>query len=326
MTVCRYWGVRALPILALAVGGCKKTTNPASPAGPVSTGNVILIQTGWTDPWSKMYDRLMDPAIKEVGNQLTLQQESAQGDPKKQIQEIDEAIAKKPQVLMVSPIDKSVLPAIAKAKAAGIFTFQLDRSYISWTDKRDPANSYYGADLAGVGSCGIFQYAHMMGKKGTGLVIPDNSSETGKELLKGATFALKKFNGQVKGVVGDDCGTDEAKAKAYVASYLKSGRPLDVICTLNEPATLGAAEAVKAAGAQTYIFGVGGSTKRMFDAVKDGSVYAIFTVPPGGPAAIEEVPTALQHQRVPRDSFTPFDMVLKRNVDQYLRDHPVLGD
>jgi ABC-type sugar transport system substrate-binding protein len=273
-----------------------------------------------------MYERMTDPAIKEVAGQITLQQVSGEGDPKKQIQEIDEAITKKPQVLMVSPIDKSVVPSLAKAKAAGIFVFQLDRCYVPWGNKNSPANSFYGADLAGVGSCGPFQYAHMMRLKGTGLIIPEKSSETGKELLFGMQFAFNKFKQTVTPVIGDDCGTDEGKAKAFVAAYLKSGKPVDVIFTENEATTLGAAEAVKEAGVKKYIFGIGGSSKRIFDAVKDGSVYAIFTIPPGAPGALEKVPIAMQHERVPKDAFQGFDMVQKQNVDTYLHNHPTLGD
>jgi ABC-type sugar transport system substrate-binding protein len=269
----------------------------------------------------------MDPVIREMASQVSIEQVSGEGDPKKQIQEIDDAIAKKPNVLLVSPIDKTVLPALAKAKAAGIFVFQLDRCYVPFfTSKTTPTDSFYGTDLVGVGSIGPFQYDHMLGLKGTGLVIPDNSSETGKELFHGIDFAFKKYKNDLKLVMGEDCGTDESKAKAFVAAYFKSGKRADAIFTENEATTLGAAEAVKEAGVKTYLFGIGGSIKKVFDAVKNGSVYAIFTVPPGGPAALEEIPTALKHQRVPKNSFMPFDEVLKRNADKYLQDHPMLGD
>lgn len=325
MTVCRSWAFQALPLLLLAVAACNNSSSaPATSSGPA--GTAIFIQTGWSDPWSKMYEKMLEPAVKGVAGQVTFQEVSADGDPKKQIQDINDAIAKKPNVLMVSPIDTSVLPALAKAKKAGIFVFQLDRCYVSWLYKDTPADSYYGADVVGVGSCGLFQYVHMMNLKGTALVLPDSSSETGRELLKGIKFNLKKYHSDVKGVMGSDCGTDQAKAKAFVAAYLKSGKPVDVILTQNEPATLGAAEAVKEAGVKKYIFGIGGYTRKMIDAIKDGSVYAVFTIPPGGPSAVQEVPAAFQHQRVPRNSFVPFDMVMKRNVDQYLKDHPTLGD
>lgn len=321
MSVFRSWCLRALPLVLLAGGACNNPKSSSSNgSGPL--GSVIYVSTGWTDPWSKMYQSMMDSTSKELGTQLTYQEMDGGGQAKKQIQAINEAIAKKPGVLMVSPVDASVLPSLAKAKAAGIFVFQLDRCYVPWIDNNSPANSYYGADLSGIGSLGPFQYAIARKQKGTALAIPDNSSEAGRELFSGINAAYKKFKSNLKGVVGEDCGTDEEKAKNVVAAYLKLSKPVDVIFTINDQATLGAAEAVKAAGAKTEIYGVGGDTDKVFDAVRDGSVYAIFVIPPGGPAALKESLVALQHQRTPRNSFTPSDMVDQKNISQYLKDHP----
>jgi ABC-type sugar transport system substrate-binding protein len=265
----------------------------------------------------------MDLASKQIAGEVKFEKVDGGGDPQKQIKAVDDAIGKKPQVLMVSPIDESVLPELARAKSAGIFVFQLDRCYVPWTTNKSPCNSFYGADLPGIASGAPFYYVSNLRQKGTGLIVPDSSAD-GQELLLGMQSSIKaKFKGNITTVMGEDCGTDENKAKAFVASYLKSGKPVDVIFTMNDAATLGAAEAVKEAGVKKYIFGVGNGSKEVYDAVKDGTVYATSFIPPGGPTALGAVPSALKHERIPKNSFIPSGMILQKNVDQYLKDSSV---
>ncbi len=302
----------------LFLAGCPK---PPPPVVPNTTVLVTFLQADSSTPWGKMYDKQMAEGAKKHIGDFKFSEEDAGGDAKKQISQIQDAVKKKPRFLLVSPVSDDVIPELAKAHDAGIFVFLLDR----W-QKNNPADAYVGTNNTVIGAdMGIF-YGRQLHLKGTVLVIPGPASSVAAgERVKGMLMELKGF--KVASAMADDCGGSESKAKDYVANYIKSKKPLDGIFAANDEMALGAAEAVKEAKANvSYIFGVGGDEQKVFDALKDGDIYATFSDPPGGPTALDMIPDILNKINPPKATNLTSNEIRKDTMDSYLKDNPILAN
>jgi ribose transport system substrate-binding protein len=312
-------------ILATAsfLTGCAKPA-PAVPTGPPAS--VYFLQPDSSTPWGKLYDKQM-AASAQQHPELKLTELDAGGDAKKQISQISEAIAKKPRVLMVSPVADSVLPELAKARNAGIFVFLLDR----WV-KVDPADAYVGEKDFDAGEAFGIIYGRSLHETGPVLIIPGKANPATQpwrsaDRLAGFIAGFKKFNIPV--TVGQDCGGSEDKTRDFVTQFLATKKPCTAIVAVNDEMALGAAEAVKAANATgiKYVVGIGADEKKVFDAVKSGALFATITNPPAGPTAMDYIPDLVQNGRKPpKESEVPDDEVRADTEDYYLAHHPILAD
>jgi ABC-type sugar transport system substrate-binding protein len=308
----------ALLVGTLALVGCAKPD--AAPPSP--TAEVEFLQANKTDPWRQVYEKDVAASAKAHAADFKFTELDAGGNAQKQIDQIKEAIAKKPKVLMVSPVSEAVLPEVNAAHDAGIYVFLLDMSDASTkADTRVASRPIlFGSDMAS-------KYLGELRGKGPVLIVPGpNSSYVAKETLAGMLSSIKRFapKGMVH-VVGPDCNGSEADAKAFVAQYLASKKPVDAILAANDSMAIGAAEAVKAAGAKVKVFGSGGYQKAIFDALRDGSVFATYSNVPGAPQAMDFAADYIKGSKPPKSSEVSFDLITKATEDNFLKAHPNYG-
>lgn len=261
-----------------------------------------------------MYDRQMAAKAKSLGSAIDFSEVSADGNAATQITEIEQAIAKKPKILIVSPVGDSVLPTVAKAKAAGIFVFVVDL----YEKDFKGASTYYGADVFHDAEGATVRYTRQMHLKGTMLVVTGPRDSAFIKLKEAGTdLGCKK--GNLKEVLSSDCGGDRAKAKAYVEAYLKAKKPVDVIYALDEPMGLGVVDAVKEAKSPVKVFVFGGTEKDTLANVANGALTAAVVVSPGGVPALEEVDTVVTGGKVPAESLRANEVIDKSNLADYLK-------
>jgi ABC-type sugar transport system substrate-binding protein len=139
----RLWGRRravavAAVIGAAALAGCggsSSNSTTAGGAGTTGTGSasasadagggavkgkkVVLVACGDVNPWCKVYNQHILDGLKAAGVETTYLQDPF--DPVLQVQHLNQAIAQKPDaILVVASDDNSIVPAANKAKQAGI--------------------------------------------------------------------------------------------------------------------------------------------------------------------------------------------------------------
>jgi fructose transport system substrate-binding protein len=182
------------------------------------------------------------------------------------------------KVILDVPADsKAVVPAVKKARDAGVIVIALDTP----TEPQDAVDALFATDNMKAGEL-IGQYAKAaVAKMGItpkiGLI----------DLAPGVSVGVLRHNGFLKGFgikEGDPkiagaapAEGDQTKAQAAMENLLQKEPGINVIYTINEPSAFGATTALKAAGKdpKDYVMvSVDGGCKAIKDGIKPGIIDA----------------------------------------------------
>lgn len=312
-------GFGCSPKESAETSGGTTSTNSGSP--PKEKALVLFSQANSQDPWRQVFDATIKAAAaKEQVIEFAMQ--DAQGDGVKQVGQIETFLVRSPKVLLVSPTDESVKPAIDKAMSAGVPVILLDRgvSGDNWT-------AYVGGDNKQIGrEAGQFMGEKLSGK-GTVLMIRGiaNADPT-RDRGDGFMESIRKFPG-IQVIVGDDCGYERAKAQTYMERFLQTGKPFDAVYAHNDEMAIGALRAMQAAGTpKKVIVGIDACQLEVVKLIQEGDLTATFTYPQPGPKAIELTMEILAGKTLPEKRYLlPTERVTQENAEQFLKDNPNLA-
>lgn len=177
------------------------------------------------------------------------------GDNAGQVAAIENMVAAGAKTILITPSDsKAIVPAIAKARAAGVMVIALDSPTepVSAVDALFATNNYQAGILIG-------QWAKKaMGNKKAVIATLD--------LFPGHPVGIQRHNGFLAGfgdkaitaATKDQVGTgvacaqdsfgDQAKGQTAMENCLQKNPDINLVYTINEPAAAGAYQALKAAG------------------------------------------------------------------------------
>lgn len=129
----------ALAMFVVACGGDDKAstsdsgeTTSAEPASTTDSGGggaegkkVALVACGDVNPWCKIYNKTIKDGLETLGAEVQYLQDPF--DPALQVQNLNSAIAQKPDaILVVASDDNSIVPSLNKAKQQGVPVFNLN--------------------------------------------------------------------------------------------------------------------------------------------------------------------------------------------------------
>ncbi len=177
------------------------------------------------------------------------------GDNAGQVAAIENMVAAGAQTILITPSDsKAIVPAIAKARAAGTMVIALD----SPTEPADAVDALFATNNFKAGILiGEYAASAMKGKK---LVIAT------LDLFPGHPVGIARHNGFLAGlgapnidedttdlaktanvVCMQDSFGDQAKGQTAMENCLQKNPNINLVYTINEPAAAGAYQALKAA-------------------------------------------------------------------------------
>ena len=190
--------------------------------------------------------------------------------------------------ILITPGDtKAIVPAIQKARAAGVLVIALDTP----TDPMDATDALFATDNFKAGRL-IGEYAKVaMGDKAPVIATIDGSTGVSVSVLRhngflagfgpaeagGATPVAtdSQFVPDSRVVCSQDADGDQAKSQTAMENCLQKSGDINLVYTINEPAARGVYTALKAAGKEKDVLIVsidGGCTG--VQAVKDGEIAA----------------------------------------------------
>ena len=265
-------------LLAVACGG-------TAPSGSSQGGQVIigLITKTETNPF---FVKMRDGAQKEAdakGAKLMTAAGKFDTDNQSQVTAIENMVTAGAKGILITPSDtKAIVPAIQKARAAGVLVIALDTP----TDPQDASDALFATDNFKAGLL-IGQYAKAtMGDKPVKIATLD--------LAPGITVGILRHNGFLSGfgvpnidaktadlatdprvVCSQDTQGDQAKGQTAMENCLQQSPDINLVYTINEPAAFGAFTALKAAGKDkdVLVVSVDGGCKGV-GGVKDGQIGA----------------------------------------------------
>jgi fructose transport system substrate-binding protein len=226
---------------ALVVTGCGGGQNASGAA------KVGLITKTETNPFFVKMKEGAQKAAQAEGLELMSAAGKFDGDNASQITAIENMVAAGVKGILITPSDtKAIVPAIKKARDAGVLVIALDTP----TEPQTATDALFATDNLKAGEL-IGQYAKgaMAGKPAKIATL---------DLAPGVTVGRLRHDGFLKGygiaagdpsvVCSQDTQGDQAKGQAAMENCLQKAPDINVVYTINEPAALGAYTALKAAG------------------------------------------------------------------------------
>jgi ribose transport system substrate-binding protein len=249
-------------------------------------------------------------------------------DADSQAQQIEQAISKKPDVLVVLPQDGAALTPVAqKAERAGIRVVNVDRLFTA----PDAATSTILGDNYQIGVLAANYIADERKCEGNVVEIQGLAGiSVTTDRTKGFTDTLKQKcpDGGVKIVASQPGDFNPDKGLTVMENILQAQSDIDAVYTHDDDMAQGVVQAIRNAGRDDEMFltGVGGSQDAM-QQIKEGGLYrATFLYNPNMAASavnmarligLDEGFSDLVPPEVPRQVVVPAAVVTKDNVDEY---------
>ncbi len=326
-------GAAALSIGIAACGGSTKTETvtvtqaPANTAGTSGkTVNIIASVPPTDHGWLGAISKDAKAAAKQYKDVKFKILEAADADS--QAQQIEQAIAEKPDALVVLPQDGAALTPVAqKAERAGIPVVNIDRLF----SKQDAATSTILGDNYQIGTLAADYIAGQLKCKGNVVEIQGLAGiSVTTDRSKGFKDELKKAcpDGGIKIVASQPGDFNPDTGLKVMETILTANKKIDAVYTHDDDMAQGVVQAIRNAGREGDMFltGVGGSEDAMKQIAAGGLYRATFLYNPNMAAsavnmarliALGQGFDQLVPPEVPRQIVVPAATVTKDNVDKY---------
>lgn len=238
--------MKASKVLWMSLCACASTAVYAQQ--PV----VGLITKTDTNPFFVKMKEGAQQEAKAKGAKLLSAAGKFDGDNAGQMTAIENMITAGAKAILITPSDtKAIVPAIKKARDAGVLVIALDTP----TDPQDATDALFATDnfKAGV-LIGQYAKAAMAGKAAKIATL---------DLAPGITVGKLRHDGFLQGfgikegdpsiVCSQDTQGDQAKGQTAMENCLQKAPDINVVYTINEPAAAGAYQALKAAGKEKSV-------------------------------------------------------------------------
>ncbi len=263
-----------LAALALIVAACSgsspsATTTAAPEPGASATsesGKILigLITKTDTNPFFVKMKEGAEAKAKELGVELQSFAGKKDGDNETQVAAIESLIAAGAKGILITPSDsRAIVPAVEKARQAGILVIALDTP----TDPADAVDITFATDNFAAGLyIGQWAAAKLGAEAANAKIalLDLNPNQISVDVARDQGF-LKGFGIDIKDaskigdesdprIVGHDV-TDGAEegGRTAMENLLQKDPGISLVYTINEPAAAGAYEALKAAGNESGV-------------------------------------------------------------------------
>jgi fructose transport system substrate-binding protein len=293
--------VAATSLVLSACGGSSGEAGGSSSGGSSSGGGggdplaVTLITKTSTNPFFIAMQQGAEAAGKENNVKITTAAGKEDGDEATQIQAIEAAIARGDDGILITPATDGVNPAIQQARDAGLYVIALDTppNPPDTVDITFATDNFKAGELIGKWAAGTLN-----GKKATialldlfndkiasvdynrdqgfltGMGIDTKNKEKNGDEDPTGTYTGGK-GGDYEIVCNEPTNGAQDKGRTAMETCLNSSKDINLVYTINEPAAVGAAEALDAARLKDVtIVSVDGGCSPGIEAVKDGTIGA----------------------------------------------------
>jgi len=270
------FAVTALTLPALVAGCTSTKSGSGGSGGGGSSGTVkigLITKTDSNPYFVSMRSAAQDEA-KKMGAQLTAAAGTADGDNDSQVTAVQNMIASGVKGILITPNDsKAIVPTLLDAQSKGVFVAALDTQ----TEDNKGVDATWATDNTKAGEQQGAYVKAALGSTKPVLAMLD--------LQPGVTVGDQRHNGFLTGmglkdnspeIAGkQDTGGDQGKGQTAMENLLQKNPNINSVYTINEPAAIGAATALKNANktASVIVGSIDGGCAGV-TAVKNGQIAA----------------------------------------------------
>jgi fructose transport system substrate-binding protein len=283
-------------------------TTAAAVASGEQIGVALVLKT-LSNPFFVSMQKDAEAKAKELNVKLTTSAGQEDGDVAAQVAAIEAAIANGDKGILITPSSDEVVPALKKARDAGLLVIALDTPPGDATsvDITFATNNYEAGQLIGqwangqLGAAGnkkaVIAMLDLFTDKvvsvdtgrdqgflnGLGIVAAEDKSGNGKEPATGKYAA----GGDYEIVCHEPTNGNSDGGKSAIEACLAKNPDINVIYTINEPAAQGAYDVMKSQGKEKdlILVSVDGGCKPGLELVQSGIIGATAQQYPGQMAA-----------------------------------------
>ncbi|KDB54346.1 ABC-type sugar transport system, periplasmic component [Sphaerotilus natans subsp. natans DSM 6575] len=240
----------------------------------------------------------------------------ANGDVSRQLDQIDNFIAKKVNAIVIVPVDfQGIVPGIEKANKAGIPVIALGIKAAGGTYTFVGSQNVDAGRMQGEFMVRVLpknaQIVYLQGQPGL---------SHSKERQEGFLAALSGRK-DVKVLANLPANYDRAEGMKVTEDWIQRFPKFDALIAANDQMALGALQALKAANRKgVLISGIDG-TKDALAAIQAGEMsQSIFQNARGqAEGAYKVVKMAMEGKPLPKEMLIPFESIVKENVTNYMK-------
>ena len=309
-------GIAALGAIAIGLGGvagCKKQA-AAQRAGTADDPWLVgMSQCNLGEPWRVQMNEDIKQAASKHPN-LRMIFKDAQNDSLVQRAQVEELVAQRVDVLLISPKEAAPLTKpVAEAYRRKIPVVVLDRAV-----QGDEYTTFIGADNRKIGRAAGEWVLRALGGKGRIVELEGLMTSTpGRDRHDGFRegIALEKHP-DLKVVFEADMQWLEPNARKEMESALATQKEIDLVYAHNDPGAHGAYLAAKQAGREKEMkfVGIDALPHEGVRYVEQGLLDATFAYPTGGEQAIDVALKILARQQVPKKIVLATRLFTRDNV------------
>ncbi len=306
--------VVTLLALALAAGCGGPSSTPATQAGGAETLDIAVIPKGLTHQFWVTVRAGAETAAAEMGAKVIWQGPTKETEIDRQINIMQDMINRGVDGIVMAACDENALAtAVAQADAAGIPVVTFDSGV-----KSDVPKSFVATDNVAGAKLAADKLAELMGGTGEVGLIPFVPGAATSELReKGFKEGLQAHPG-LKLAATNYCQSDIAIGMNVTTDMITAFPALGGIFAANEPAAIGAAQALRGLGKVGEVKLVAfDASPEQIAALKEGVIQALVVQNPFkmGYEGVKAVIAAVKGQEVPKVIDTGVTIVTKENLD-----------
>ncbi|MEV0310895.1 sugar ABC transporter substrate-binding protein [Nonomuraea fuscirosea] len=233
-------------VTVLLVAGCGGGGGGGGTQSASAT-KVGLITKTETNPFFVKMKEGAQKAAQAGGLELMSAAGKFDGDNASQITAVENMVAAGVKGILITPSDtKAIVPAIKKARDAGVLVIALDTP----TEPQDATDALFATDN--------FKAGELIGQYAKAAMAGEPAKIATLDLAPGITVGQLRHDGFLKGfgvqegdpsiVCSQDTRGDQAKGQTAMENCLQKAPDINLVYTINEPAALGAHTALKAKG------------------------------------------------------------------------------
>jgi ribose transport system substrate-binding protein len=304
--------------LIAACDQSKPTADPAASASQAPADKTWLIgmsQCNLGEPWRVQMNEDIEKAAAAHKN-LKVVFKDAQNDSLRQRAQVEELVAQKIDLLIISPKETAPLTKpVAEAYDKGIPVIVLDRRV-----EGDKFTVFIGADNKKIGRAAGEWIRKTLGGKGKVVELKGlMTSSPGQDRNVGFREGLfAKAHPNIDIVFEADMQWLEPNARKEMASALAAHPEIDLVYAHNDPGAHGAWLAAKEAGRQDKMkfVGIDALPHEGVRYVKEGILAATFAYPTGGKEAIDTALAIFGGKKVDKEMILGTRIYTRDNVDK----------